>query len=107
MLRVLLLRGVIAFGITTALSAVPAVVTSGPITVLAGCGTGYYTNSNGQCIPDPLSGLPPGGAPGLLGGGPPRALPPSAEMATTHSAPITAAPARDTVACGNGWQTDR
>jgi hypothetical protein len=71
MLRALLLRGMIAFGITAALGAVPAVVTSGPITVLAGCGTGYYTNSDGQCIPDPSSGLPTGGAPGLLSGGPP------------------------------------
>jgi len=33
----------------------------------------------------------------------PRELPQSAEMVTTHIAPITLAPARDTVACGSGW----
>jgi Protein of unknown function (DUF3761) len=71
MLRALLLRVVIAFGTTAALGALPAVGTSGPITVLAGCGTGYYTNSDGQCVPDPSSGPPPGGSPGFLGGGPP------------------------------------
>lgn len=37
--------------------------------VLAGCGTGYYENSDGQCISRPSSGLPPGGAPGLVGSG--------------------------------------
>src|SRR5437660_12508260 len=70
-LRTLLLRGVIAVGITAVLGAVPAVVANGPTTVLAGCGTGYYENSDGQCIPDPSSGLPPNSAPGLLGVGPP------------------------------------
>jgi hypothetical protein len=54
-----------------ALGAAPAIVASGPTTVLAGCGAGYYENSDGQCIRDPSSGLPPGGAPGLVGGGPP------------------------------------
>ena len=32
-----------------------------------------------------------------------RELLQSAEMVTTHSAPITRAPARDTAACGSGW----
>lgn len=55
-----------------ALVIAPAVVASGPTTFLAGCGHGYYQNSDGQCIPDPSSGLPPNGAPGLVGsGGPP------------------------------------
>lgn len=53
--------------------AAPAVLANGPTTVLASCGKGYYQNSDGQCIPDPSSGLPPGGAPGLVGtGGTPR-----------------------------------
>jgi Protein of unknown function (DUF3761) len=54
-----------------ALCVAPAVVAGGPTTVLASCGTGYYQNSSGQCIPDPSSGLPPGGAPGLVSSGPP------------------------------------
>jgi Protein of unknown function (DUF3761) len=50
----------------------PAVVPRGPTAVLASCGKGYYQNSDGQCIPDPSSGLPPNGAPGLVGSaGPP------------------------------------
>ncbi|WP_083743462.1 DUF3761 domain-containing protein [Mycobacterium rhizamassiliense] len=53
------------------LFAAPSLVTSAPVTTLAGCGTGYYQNSDGQCIPSPSSGLPPGGAPGLVGGGAP------------------------------------
>ncbi|MBS4730529.1 DUF3761 domain-containing protein [Mycobacterium sp. SM1] len=53
-----------------ALGAAPAVVASGPTTVLAGCAAGEYQNSDGQCIPDPSSGLPPGGAPGLVGSPP-------------------------------------
>jgi len=69
MLRALVLRGVMAVGIAAVLSAVPAVVTSGPTMVLAGCGTGYYENSDGQCIRDPSSDLPVDGAPGLVGGG--------------------------------------
>ena len=52
-----------------ALCVAPAVVASGPTTFLAGCGHGYYQNSDGQCIPDPSSGLPPSGAPGLVGSG--------------------------------------
>lgn len=35
------------------------------------CSKGYYENSDGQCILDPQSGLPPGVAPGLVGGGAP------------------------------------
>jgi Protein of unknown function (DUF3761) len=45
-----------------------------PADVEAGCGSGYYQNSDGQCIPDPKSGvLAPGSlpvlvdAPGLVG----------------------------------------
>lgn len=71
MLRAFFLRCVVAFGITAAFAAVSMVVTSGPITVLTGCGTGYYRNSDGQCVPDPSSGPPAGAAPGFLGGGPP------------------------------------
>ncbi|BCZ23898.1 hypothetical protein MTY59_37530 [Mycobacterium senriense] len=50
-----------------AVCVVPSAVASGPITILASCGKGFYQNSDGQCIPDPSSGLPPGGAPGLVG----------------------------------------
>ena len=67
--RMLVVASVIG---AAALGAAPAIVASGPTTVLASCGAGYYQNSDGQCIPDPSSGLPPGGAPGLVGsGGPP------------------------------------
>jgi hypothetical protein len=64
---------VAAAGISAgALCVAPALVAGGPTTVLASCGTGYYQNSSGQCILDPSSGLPPGGAPGLVGSsGPP------------------------------------
>jgi hypothetical protein len=56
-----------------ALGAAPAIVARMPATFLAGCGAGYYEDSDGQCIRDPSSGgLPPGGAPGLVGSsGPP------------------------------------
>jgi hypothetical protein len=55
-----------------ALWVAPVVVANAPTTVLASCGKGYDQNSDGQCIPDPSAGLPPGGAPGLVGsGGPP------------------------------------
>lgn len=47
-----------------ALGITPAVVASGPTTFLAGCGHGYYQNSDGQCIPSPTAG----GAPGISGG---------------------------------------
>lgn len=47
-----------------ALCAAPAFVMTGPITVLAGCGHGYYQNSDGQCIPSPTAG----GTPGVAGG---------------------------------------
>ncbi|WP_081290368.1 DUF3761 domain-containing protein [Mycobacterium asiaticum] len=50
----------------------PAFVGSAPTTVFASCSTGYYENSDGQCISRPSSGLPNNGAPGLLeSGGPP------------------------------------
>lgn len=35
-------------------------IPGGQTTVLAGCGMGYYQNSDGQCISRPSSGLPPG-----------------------------------------------
>lgn len=64
------IRAVVVSAIAAAaLGAAPAIVTSGPTTVSASCGAGYYQNSDGQCIPDPPSGLPPGGAPGLVGSG--------------------------------------
>ena len=66
--RVLIVASVIG---ATALGAAPAVVVNGPTAVLTACGKGYYQNSDGLCIPDPSSGLPPGGAPGLAGSGPP------------------------------------
>jgi hypothetical protein len=69
-IRVLAVASVIG---AAALGAVPAVATSGLTNAVAGCGAGYYENSDGQCIPDPSSGLPPGGAPGLVGGGAPPA----------------------------------
>ncbi|MCV7036323.1 DUF3761 domain-containing protein [Mycobacterium heckeshornense] len=68
--RIRVLVVALAIG-AAALGAAPAVVANGPTTVLAGCGTGHYENSDGQCIPDPSSGLPPNGAPGPFGGGPP------------------------------------
>jgi uncharacterized protein DUF3761 len=71
MFRGSLLRGGIAVGIAAALGVAPAFVESGPMTVVASCGPGYYENSDGQCIHDPSSGPPLGGAPGLLGGVPP------------------------------------
>jgi hypothetical protein len=58
------------------LGVAPAVIVSGSTTVLAGCGHGYYQNSDGQCIPDPSAGGvggAPGGGLGIIGGpgGPP------------------------------------
>lgn len=46
---------------------------------LAGCGRGYYQNSDGQCIPDPSAGGG-GGAPGpgFVGGGGNSGPPPGA-----------------------------
>ncbi|MGA8546840.1 MAG: DUF3761 domain-containing protein [Mycobacterium sp.] len=67
-IRVLAVASVIGAAV---LGAMPAVATSGLTNALAGCGAGYYENSDGQCIPDPSSGLPPAGAPGLVGGGAP------------------------------------
>jgi hypothetical protein len=54
----------------------PAVIVSGSTTVVAGCGHGYYQNSDGQCIPDPSAGGGggvPGGGSGIVSvpGGPP------------------------------------
>lgn len=47
-----------------AVCSTPAFVTSAPVTTLAGCGTGYYQNSDGQCIPRPSPGQGgDGGAP--------------------------------------------
>lgn len=55
-----------------ALAVAPAVVASGPTTILAGCSHGYYQNSDGQCIPHPTagggSGVTPGTVPGVIGG---------------------------------------
>ena len=39
--------------------------------VLASCDSGYYENSDGQCIHDPSSGGGPSGGWGIVGGGPP------------------------------------
>lgn len=61
------------------LGAAPAAV-SEPPSYLSGCGSGFYRNSDGLCIPDPsknpASGLPADGTPGLVtapGGPPPGA----------------------------------
>ncbi|HEY0226972.1 MAG TPA: DUF3761 domain-containing protein [Mycobacterium sp.] len=64
--RILLL---IVAAVISAGASYAAAITAGPVAVLASCGTGYYQNSSGQCVPDPSSGLPPVGAPGLVGGG--------------------------------------
>ncbi|MEB4209441.1 DUF3761 domain-containing protein [Mycobacterium sp. 94-17] len=52
-----------------ALAIAPAIVASGPTTILAGCGHGYYQNSDGQCIPHPTAG----GGSGVTAGTPPGA----------------------------------
>ncbi|MBV8788539.1 MAG: DUF3761 domain-containing protein [Mycobacterium sp.] len=64
-----------AVAISAGASCIPVIVANGPTTILASCGKGFYQNSSGQCVPDPSSGLPPGGAPGLVssGGTPPGA----------------------------------
>lgn len=67
-IRVLVVASMVG---VAALGAAPTVVAIGPTNVLAGCGAGHYENSDGQCVPDPSSGLPPGGTPGLVGGGGP------------------------------------
>jgi hypothetical protein len=69
-MRVRLLVGTVIVG--AAAIGAPTVLAAGTMVSLAGCGHGYYQNSDGQCIPDPSSGLPPNGAPGLVGSsGPP------------------------------------
>ncbi|MCV7350412.1 DUF3761 domain-containing protein [Mycobacterium parmense] len=67
-IRVVVVASAIA---ATTFAAAPAILTPGPTTVSASCGAGMYRNSSGQCVPDPSSGLPPNGAPGLVGSGPP------------------------------------
>ncbi|WP_409437252.1 DUF3761 domain-containing protein [Mycobacterium sp. SMC-14] len=67
-IRVRIIAVTLVIGLT-ALVGAPSVVAIETATVWAGCGTGYYENSDGQCIHDPSSGLPPGGAPGFLDGG--------------------------------------
>ena len=75
-IRVIVVAAVIG---AATLGAAPAVVMSGPSSALASCGRGYYQNSSGQCIPDPSSGLPANGAPGLVGtSGPIPGPPPGA-----------------------------
>ncbi|WP_407559584.1 DUF3761 domain-containing protein [Mycobacterium paraintracellulare] len=69
-MRVQLLAAPVAISVG-ALCVAPVVLENGPTTVLASCGKGHYQNSDGQCIPDPSFGLPPGGAPGLVGNGGP------------------------------------
>jgi hypothetical protein len=63
----------IAFFVTVAIGAIglgaaPEAV-SEPPSYLSGCGSGFYRNSDGDCIPDPSksppNGLPTDGAPGL------------------------------------------
>jgi len=57
---------------SAALIGAPAAIMSESETTLAGCPNGYYENSDGQCTPDPSSGgSAPGGAAGIMGGGPP------------------------------------
>ncbi|WP_076059620.1 MULTISPECIES: DUF3761 domain-containing protein [unclassified Mycobacterium] len=63
-IRVLVVASAIG---ASALGIASTVVPSSPTAVLASCSSGYYQNSDGQCIPRPSSGLPPGGAPGLVG----------------------------------------
>jgi hypothetical protein len=70
-----------------ALGAAPAVVASGPTTILASCGGGYLMVRQASSL-SPVARLPE--------------LPLSAEMATTHSAPTTPAHARATAACRSG-----
>jgi hypothetical protein len=48
----------------------PAIVANGPMTILAGCGHGYYQNSDGQCIPNPTAG----GGSGVTAGTPPPSV---------------------------------
>jgi Protein of unknown function (DUF3761) len=68
------------------LGAAPLVV-SEPAIAMAGCGAGFYKNSDGECIPDPSNppagGLPANGTPGLVDapgfvGGIPGGPPPGA-----------------------------
>jgi hypothetical protein len=51
------------------LGAAPLVL-SEPAMAVAGCGAGFYKNSDGDCIPDPsnpsVGGLPANGTPGLV-----------------------------------------
>ncbi|WP_156688059.1 DUF3761 domain-containing protein [Mycobacterium sp. Marseille-P9652] len=89
-IRVLVVAGVVG---TAALGAVPAIVTSGPSTSLANCGTGYYKNSDGQCIPHPSPGQPSNGTPGLPANGVPG-LVGSDGPATGPSGPPPGATAR-------------
>ncbi|WP_369827818.1 DUF3761 domain-containing protein [Mycobacterium sp. 852002-10029_SCH5224772] len=73
-MRVQLLAAAAAISVG-ALCVAPVLVATGPTTIMASCGKGYYQNSDEQCIPSPSSGLPPGGAPGLVGSG---GMPPGA-----------------------------
>jgi hypothetical protein len=75
-MRVLLLIAAAAAAVVGTLGVAPAVYLSGSTTALAGCGQGYYQNSDGQCIPDPSfpgGGGTPGVGSGIIGGpsGPP------------------------------------
>jgi len=52
---------------TVGLGAAPVLGAYGPAAIMAGCGPGYYENSDEQCILDPRAGgLPANGAPGLV-----------------------------------------
>jgi uncharacterized protein DUF3761 len=64
----------ITFFLTVAIGAIglgaAPMALSEPPTYLAGCGSGFYKNSDGECIPDPskapAEGLPSAGTPGLV-----------------------------------------
>ncbi|WP_081287615.1 DUF3761 domain-containing protein [Mycobacterium asiaticum] len=66
--RILIAVAAVAVGV---LAGAPVVTSGGELTVLAGCGSGYYENSDGQCIPRPSpgGGGVPGSSSGILGGG--------------------------------------
>ncbi|MCV7075106.1 DUF3761 domain-containing protein [Mycobacterium szulgai] len=60
-MRVRLLIAVAAASVT-ALGVAPGLFVNESMT-LANCGSGYYQNSDGKCIPRPTPGSPGGGAP--------------------------------------------
>jgi hypothetical protein len=76
------------------------VVESGPAVAVAGCGAGFYKNSDGDCVPDPskssVGGSPSDGtlvtAPGFVGPG--VATAPSSGGGTSPGGPPPNATAR-------------